>query len=90
MIYYSTLGIQVPSQKVLGPSKRIHSGVSNHLLRRYDRIPRVIKLTRNNRIFRSEFSVAMGPPGHQRPGLRADRRLLSQVVNRCRVLVLLE
>ena len=30
----------VPSQKVLGPSWHLHSGVSNHLLRRYDWIPR--------------------------------------------------
>ena len=38
---YPTLGIQVPSQKVLGPSWHLHNSVSNHHLRRYDWIPRV-------------------------------------------------
>ena len=34
------LGIQVPSQKVRLDPRNLHGGVSNHLLRRYDWIPR--------------------------------------------------
>ena len=33
--YLELIQIQVPSQKVLGPSWHLHNGVSNHLLRRY-------------------------------------------------------